>query len=75
MFETDVKAAWHAGRGEGRVDMNDAAARAIRQALLAEEREAARRAILRREIALVVALVVIGWQMYLIVNAQRIFGC
>jgi len=58
-----------------RVDLNDPSERLIRQTLLADERETARRAIRWRTIALIVALAVIGWQTYLIVNAQRIFGC
>lgn len=58
-----------------RVDLNDPESRLIRQALLEDERETARRALRWRTIALVVALVIIGWQAYLIVHAQRIFGC
>lgn len=79
MYETDLKIAWNAERQAPspakRVDLNDPTERAIRQALLADERRRHQQRVLWLSGALVVAVAVILLQAYLIVHAQRIFGC
>ncbi len=79
MHETELKVAWNAHRQAPspakRVDLNDPIERSMRQALLADERRRHHQRVLWLSGALVVAVAVIVTQAYLIVNAQRIFGC